>query len=154
MRLLVSGAYGFVGTNLSRFLAERGHECVALDLERRDCGAYSDFVSWDGLDHVDWASFDAVVHLAGKAHDTRKTADPQSYFDVNVGLTQRLFSACGGRAGTFVYFSSIKAVDGDFSEADLKAAEEEYTAALKPGEAMVNVGEVFDSGAMDGLKLD
>ena len=49
---------------------------------------------------------------------------------------------------------SIKAVDGDFSEADLKAAEEEYTAALKPGEAMVNVGEVFESGAMDALKLD
>ena len=49
---------------------------------------------------------------------------------------------------------SIKAVDGDFSEADLKAAEEEYTAALKPGEAMVSVGEVFESGAMDALKLD
>ena len=38
---------------------------------------------------------------------------------------------------------SIKAVSEDFSEADLKAAEEEYTAALKPGEDMVNVGEVF-----------
>ena len=126
MRLLVSGAYGFVGTNLSRFLAERGHECVALDLERRDSGAYSDFVSWDGLDRVDWASFDAVVHLAGKAHDTRKTADPQSYFDVNVGLTQRLFSACDGRAGTFVYFSSIKAVDGDTPYARSKREAERW----------------------------
>ena len=38
---------------------------------------------------------------------------------------------------------SIKALDTDFSEADLKAAEEEYTAALKPGEDMVNMGEVF-----------
>ena len=49
---------------------------------------------------------------------------------------------------------SIKAVNDNFSEEDLKAAEEEYTAALKPGEAMVSVGEVFESGAMDALKLD
>jgi small subunit ribosomal protein S1 len=45
---------------------------------------------------------------------------------------------------------SIKAVSEDFSEADLKAAEEEYTAALKPGEDMVNVGEVFaDLGSLN-----
>lgn len=38
---------------------------------------------------------------------------------------------------------SIKAVNENFTEADLKAAEEEYTAALKPGEDMVDMGEVF-----------
>ena len=49
---------------------------------------------------------------------------------------------------------SIKAVSENFSEADLKAAEEEYTAALKPGENMVDVGEVFSSEAMANLKLE
>ena len=49
---------------------------------------------------------------------------------------------------------SIKAVGENFSPEDLKAAEEEYTAALKPGEAMVDMGEVFSSEAMAGLKLD
>ena len=42
----------------------------------------------------------------------------------------------------------------NFSEADLKAAEEEYTAALKPGENMVDVGEVFSNEAMANLKWE
>ncbi|MDD3885264.1 MAG: 30S ribosomal protein S1, partial [Victivallaceae bacterium] len=49
---------------------------------------------------------------------------------------------------------SIKAVNGDFSPEDLKAAEEEYTAALKPGEPMVDMGEVFNNESLAGLKLD
>ena len=40
-----------------------------------------------------------------------------------------------------------------FSEAELKAAEAEYTAALKPGEEMVSMGDIFDA-SMDSLKLD
>ena len=44
---------------------------------------------------------------------------------------------------------SIKAVTDNFSDADLKAAEEEYTAALKPGENMVDVSEVLGD-----IKLD
>jgi nucleoside-diphosphate-sugar epimerase len=52
-----------------------------------------------------------VIHLAGKAHDTRNTADPQSYFDVNAGLTRRIhdrFLASNARA--LLFFSSVKAV--------------------------------------------
>lgn len=49
---------------------------------------------------------------------------------------------------------SIKAVGENFSPEELKAAEEEYTAALKPGEDMVDMGEVFNSEAMAGLKLN
>lgn len=37
---------------------------------------------------------------------------------------------------------------------ELKAAEEEYTAALKPGEAMVDMGEVFSNESLAGLKLN
>ena len=48
---------------------------------------------------------------------------------------------------------SIKAVTDNFSEAELKAAEAEYTAALKPGEDMVSMGDIFDA-SMDSLKLD
>ena len=49
---------------------------------------------------------------------------------------------------------SIKAVGEDFSPEELKAAEEEYTAALKPGEDMVAMGEVFSNESLAGLKLD
>ena len=44
---------------------------------------------------------------------------------------------------------SIKALDEDFTEDDIKAADEEVTAALRPGEALGNMGQLFD-----GLDLE
>ena len=92
----------------------------------------------DGLIHISQLSNERV----DKVKDVLKVGDDVEARVIKVDTDER-------RIGL-----SIKAVDGDFSEADLKAAEEEYTAALKPGEAMVNIGEVFESGAMDALKLD
>ena len=46
---------------------------------------------------------------------------------------------------------SIKAAQEDFSESELESATEEYTAALKPGEQMVAMGDVFGD-SLDGLK--
>ncbi len=126
MKILISGAYGFVGTNLSKYLASKGHECIALDLAKGDVDAYAAFYAWDELGKIDWAGIDAVVHLAGKAHDTRNVTEPRVYFDVNVGLTQKLFTACGDKVETFIYFSSIKAVDGDTPYAQSKREAEKW----------------------------
>ena len=128
MKILISGAYGFVGTNLSKYLAEKGRECIALDIPKakRDDVPYKAFYTWNDLDKIDWSGIDAVVHLAGKAHDTKNVTKPQVYFDVNVGLTQKLFSACEGKVKTFVYFSSIKAVDGDTPYAQSKREAEKW----------------------------
>jgi small subunit ribosomal protein S1 len=46
---------------------------------------------------------------------------------------------------------SIKAAKEDYSEAELKVAEEEYSAALKPGDEMVDMGEMFND--LDDLDL-
>jgi len=126
MRFLITGAYGFVGTNLCRYLVDKGHVCFALDLAsaRRDDVPYADFFSWDDLTCL--PVVDAVVHLAGKAHDLKKVSSPQSYFDVNVGLTQKIFAATEGKAGRFIYFSSIKAVDGDTPYAQSKREAEKW----------------------------
>lgn len=126
MKILISGAYGFVGTNLSKYLAGKGHECIALDVTRGNMDAYSAFYTWDDLGKIDWSGIDAVVHLAGKAHDTKNVTRPQVYFDVNVGLTQRLFTVCEGKVKTFIYFSSIKAVDGDTPYAQSKREAEKW----------------------------
>lgn len=126
MRILISGAYGFVGTNLSQYLVFKGDECVALDIAKGSVTAYSEFYTWDDLGKIDWTSIDAVVHLAGKAHDTKNVAKPQTYFDINVGLTQKLFTACCDKVKTFVYFSSIKAVDGDTPYAQSKREAEKW----------------------------
>jgi len=95
MRILVTGAFGFVGSNLSAYLAQRGHVLIALDVTQRENPAYGDFYTWEELERIPWGEVDAVVHLAGKAHDTRNTSDPKRYFDVNVGLTKKVMEAMG-----------------------------------------------------------
>ena len=126
MKFLITGAYGFVGTNLCQYPADKGHACHALDLAsaRRDGVPYTAFFSWDDLEKL--PEVDAVVHLAGKAHDLKKVSSPQSYFDVNVGLTQKIFTAMEGKAKRFIYFSSIKAVDGDTPYAQSKREAERW----------------------------
>ena len=91
----------------------------------------------DGLIHISQLSHDRV----DKVKDVLKVGDEVEARVIKVDTDER-------RIGL-----SIKAVTDNFSEAELKAAEAEYTAALKPGEDMVSMGDIFDA-AMDGLKLN
>ena len=126
-RILVTGAYGFVGTNMCRHLVSRGIECDSLDIAKGDA-PYARFFSWDELDGIDFSRYAAVVHLAGKAHDLKKVADEKSYFDVNVGLLKRVFERAEGRVPRFIYFSSSKAAAPDTAYGRSKLAAEEYLA--------------------------
>ena len=115
MKVLITGAYGFAGSNLCRYLVDKGHECHALDVPaaKRDDVPYHSVFTWDDLLKDDQSfpagEYDAVVHLAGKAHDLKKVSSEQSYFDINVGLTEKIFNASNGKVSRFVYFSSSKA---------------------------------------------
>ena len=141
MKILITGAYGFVGSNLCKYLTERGHQCDALDVSaaKRDNVPYQSFYTWSDLDSspslITFTLYDAVVHLAGKAHDLKKVASEQSYFDINVGLTKRIFDALcqqvkmkgegEQRSVAFIYFSSSKAsADGNAYGRSKLAAEQ------------------------------
>ena len=130
MKILITGAYGFVGTNLCKYLAGKGYECHALDIPaaKRDDVPYAAFFTWDELaggGAFPVERYDAVVHLAGKAHDLKKVASEQSYFDINVGLTEKIFNAVQGKTERVIYFSSSKAAaDGNAYGRSKLAAEE------------------------------
>ncbi len=123
-KVLISGANGFVGTNLCAYLVENGVEVAKLDVSNAD-------FTWDELNKIDFAAFDAVVHLAGKAHDLKKVACEKEYFDINLGLTEKLYGAMAAKAPgkRFIYFSSIKALDSDTPYARSKRAAEEFLSA-------------------------
>jgi nucleoside-diphosphate-sugar epimerase len=54
---------------------------------------------------------DAIIHLAGMAHDTTGTTDDYKYFDINVGLTEQIYNYYfNSSAKKFIFFSSVKAV--------------------------------------------
>lgn len=82
---------------------------------------------WDELGKV--PPVQAIVHLAGKAHDTKNMSEAQSYFEINTGLTERIFDYfLQSDAKTFIFFSSVKAaadsVPGDVLTEEMKTDEE------------------------------
>lgn len=54
---------------------------------------------------------DAIIHLAGKAHDTKNLSAAEVYFKVNTGLTQKIFDyfLAHDSIKKFVFFSTAKA---------------------------------------------
>ncbi|MDR2057180.1 MAG: NAD-dependent epimerase/dehydratase family protein, partial [Dysgonamonadaceae bacterium] len=64
--------------------------------------------SWDELDLL--PEVDVIIHLAGKAHDTKNKSEARIYFDVNTGLTKKIFDYfLHSKAKKFIFFSSVKA---------------------------------------------
>lgn len=98
-KIIITGSSGFIGKNLSVFLKDNGFTVDTLNLRDKD---WKKHINIDG---------DAVIHLAGKAHDTENTSETEEYFRVNTDLTIELFNEFL-RSGSrdFFYFSSVKAV--------------------------------------------
>lgn len=104
-KVLVTGASGFVGTNLVPFLQKRNIDIIPFS---RTKGASYDDINDEFLNQE---RIDVIVHLAGKAHDLRKSVEGQEYFKVNTDLTVQLFeSFLQSKASVFIYLSSIKAL--------------------------------------------
>ena len=53
----------------------------------------------------------SFIHLAGKAHDLKRTSEAKDYFEVNTELTKRLFDQfLVSDCEVFIYMSSVKAL--------------------------------------------
>jgi nucleoside-diphosphate-sugar epimerase len=106
--ILITGANGFVGSNLYDSLSKDFH-LIGLDITGPGKYPPGDLYSWDDLYRLPPA--DAIIHLAGKAHDTANTSKEQEYFDINLGLTKKIFDYfLHSSAEKFIFFSSVKAV--------------------------------------------
>ena len=106
----MTGSHGFVGTNLIAAFAE-----------------IYEIIRWDVRSAEPLPDVDAVIHLAGKAHDTKHTTEVDEFFAVNTELTKKIYDQfLVSSAKKFLYFSSIKAKAGDTPYARSKKAAEEY----------------------------
>jgi nucleoside-diphosphate-sugar epimerase len=107
LTLLITGIHGFVGVNLVTFLRAR-HTIYGLDIVSPPKEGVAKTFSWNELPQL--PAIDAVIHLAGKAHDTKNQSEAQVYFDVNTGLTKKIFDwFLASPAKKFIFFSSVKA---------------------------------------------
>jgi len=131
MRVLLTGASGFVGGYLIRALKGAGHEVIACSRSRVERPGIFYVPSPELSARADWApalsGIDAVVHLAGLAAVDRAGPAPQieaEYQRVNVEATRALAKqAVGAGVRHFVFMSSLHAVAAD-SEARITAETE------------------------------
>lgn len=122
MTILITGVHGFVGSNLVEAL-KKEHTIYGLDIVSpiKDGVRYT--FSWDYLDKDGGIpEVDAIIHLAGKAHDTKNKSAADVYFKVNTDLTKKIFDwfLVQPKCKKFVFFSTAKAaadkVDGILTE--------------------------------------
>ena len=114
MNILITGIHGFVGSNLVAALYEH-HTFYGLDIISPEKKGVVRTFSWKDIETTSFPMqrlpcFDAIIHLAGRAHDTKNQSASQVYFDINTGLTQKIFDFfLESSAKRFIFFSSVKA---------------------------------------------
>ena len=154
MRILIAGVHGFVGSNLVEAL-KKEHTIYGLDIIAPVKDGVEKTFSWEDLDAGNVPEVDAIVHLAGKAHDTKNRSAAEVYFKVNTGLTQKIFDyfLAQDSIKKFVFFSTAKAaadkVEGVLTEdvvpapigpyGESKIAAEKYILEHMPSDKQVYI---------------
>jgi nucleoside-diphosphate-sugar epimerase len=127
MKILITGVHGFVGTNLVKALSLE-HTIYGLDIINPTKEGVKYTFSWDYIDKEDGIpEIDAIIHLAGKAHDTKNQSAADVYFKVNTELTKKIYDYfLKSKVKKFIFFSSVKAaadrVEGEYVDENVVPA--------------------------------
>jgi nucleoside-diphosphate-sugar epimerase len=97
--IFLTGSSGFVGFNLIQYLR-----------------SFFIFINYQREAPIEIKQ-DIVIHLAGKAHDLKKTSKPDEYYQGNTEFTKKVFNAfLVSDAKVFITLSSVKAVADEVEE--------------------------------------
>lgn len=115
--IALTGAKGFVGVNLLEYLKN-------LNKIQSISVRYNPNQTIEFKENV-------VIHLSGKAHDIKKVANPQEYYEANYELTKQVFDAfLISECQIFIFISSVKAltdkVNGIVSEIQMPNPKTHY----------------------------
>jgi UDP-glucose 4-epimerase len=120
VKILVTGAAGFIGSTTAELLLQRGHDVVALDDlskgRRENVPSQATFVEGDCGDETlvgKLGSFDACVHFAGRIEPAQSVTHPEEFFANNVGSTFALTKTLVRMGVQRFVFSSSAAVYGN-----------------------------------------
>ncbi|MGI8605540.1 MAG: NAD-dependent epimerase/dehydratase family protein [Gaiellaceae bacterium] len=152
MRVVVTGARGFLGSRVADLLAERGHEVVRVS---RPDGASralpGDSIQVDAGEPAArelLAGADAVFHFAGVPDPARSRSDPAWAVRQNAGTTLNLLEGCLEHDCGLVFPSTVRAaLDPPPDPYALSKRLGEETCRLHPASAtVIRLTSVFGPG--------
>ncbi len=115
MRLVVTGATGFLGWRAATLLAEAGHDVLAVAKPRGAKRVHASDLVTTELDAGAPAARDlisgrdAILHFAGIPDPARARADPAQAVRENVGTTLNLLAGCLEHGAALLYPSTVRA---------------------------------------------
>ena len=133
MKILVTGCAGFIGSNLSEYLINKGYEVVGIDnFNEFYSPAIKEFNISEFKDNVSFKLYrenllnkpkiseifenekpNAVVHLAAWANVTQSVKDPHTYAEENYVATSDLAEICVNNGVNNFIFASTSSVYGN-----------------------------------------
>lgn len=120
MKILITGALGFIGQNLYNFLTKKGIKVIALDLHIRDS---EDYIRADITEFYDlWKVFkenpdiDFIIHLAGEVGRILGEEYPHKMVYVNAIGTINIIKLALEYRSKLIYFSTSEIYGRKFDE--------------------------------------
>lgn len=140
MKVLVTGAAGFIGSNFMRYCQARSPEWQLVGLDDLSTGAVSNLVGVDAPLHVGSVAIpsdiehaadgvDAIVHLGALGSVPRSVKDPVASHLANLTGTLNVLEAARA-AGAYVAFASSSSVYG--ANTKLPKSEFDWTRPMSP----------------------
>ncbi len=135
MRVLVTGAAGFIGSHVTRALLDLSYDVVGVDnfnnyydpnlkrdriksiREKYPSYTCLDWIGIEGRKEAAWlfnsARFDVVINLAAQAGVRYSKLDPESYIDSNIVGFANILESCKATRVPHVIYASSSSVYGD-----------------------------------------
>ena len=126
LKILVTGATGYIGSHLCKVLFEAGHIITALDTkwDHNDIKPFAHRILIQDVTRIMLdEDYDVIVHLAGLISVEESVLRPSLYYGCNIGGTSQLLKQQGNPH--FIFASTAGAFDAQSPYARSKVAAED-----------------------------